>query len=215
MNNINNETQYPSESAARERRFDTLARLGTRQVIPRHKVFIFEGERSTSAYLILSGLVQTFSSADPDRQIIFGTHGSGDVVGAVALDGEPRIASARAVQETQVAVVSRAQLLQFLSTEPAFAIDLLHFFALRLRQARKGMQNLVFLDNYARLRELLLASAVEANDATARLTHREIATAIGCSRVMVSKLLKELTERGYIARGRGEIRVLKPMPDHL
>jgi CRP/FNR family cyclic AMP-dependent transcriptional regulator len=45
-----------------------------------------------------------------------------------------------------------------------------------------------------------------------RLTHQDVANRLGCSREMVSRLLKDLERGGYIAVREGRISVLGRLP---
>ena len=45
-----------------------------------------------------------------------------------------------------------------------------------------------------------------------RLTHQEMANRLGCSREMVSRLLKDLEKGGYIELGVKRITLLKKLP---
>jgi CRP/FNR family transcriptional regulator, cyclic AMP receptor protein len=45
-----------------------------------------------------------------------------------------------------------------------------------------------------------------------RLTHQDVANRLGCSREMVSRLLKDLERGGYIAVREGKISVLGRLP---
>jgi CRP/FNR family cyclic AMP-dependent transcriptional regulator len=63
---------------------------------------------------------------------------------------------------------------------------------------------MALLDVYSRLKRLLEDRAAAQPDGTRRiaerLTHQTIASEIGCSREMVSRLMKDLESGGYLAR---------------
>ncbi len=71
-------------------------------------------------------------------------------------------------------------------------------------------------DVYGRLVLLLNSLAEVRPDGTRgiaeRLTQQEIANRLGCSREMVSRLMKDLEVGGYL-RGNGGITLLKPLPE--
>ena len=71
---------------------------------------------------------------------------------------------------------------------------------------------MALLDVYGRLRRLLEERAEAQADGTRviveRLTHQAIASEIGCSREMVSRLMKDLENGGYLAM-EGRQRVLR------
>jgi CRP/FNR family cyclic AMP-dependent transcriptional regulator len=45
-----------------------------------------------------------------------------------------------------------------------------------------------------------------------RLTHAEIATRVGCSREMVSRLMKDLERGAYVELGKDSMRLLRGLP---
>lgn len=211
--------RYPVPPQERAERLALLAGRGAQRRIERGVVFIREGDKSNGIYIIQSGTVQVFSADEYQRELLFGTYGAGETVGEVSLDGARRIASVRAVTDVQCVEVNRAEVLQFIGEHPLFALDLFGDIVDRMRNARESLRNMVFLDTYARLRRLLHEEAdadqefMDGVRGIVRLTHRDIATRIGCSREMVSKLLKEASDKGYLAMHRGQIRVLKRLPE--
>ena len=136
------------------------------------------------------------------REITLGHHGPGEYVGEMSLDGGPRSASVQAVEPTVCAVVTRETMLRHIAADPRFALDLIVRLIRRARLATESARNLALLDVYSRLRLLLEARVVPQADGTRviaeRLTHQAIASEIGCSREMVSRLMKDLESGGYV-----------------
>ena len=73
----------------------------------------------------------------------------------------------------------------------------------RTRLATESARSLALLDAYGRLVRLFDGLAVARADGSSvlaqRLTHQEMARRIGCSRELVTRLLKDLLLGGYIA----------------
>ena len=79
------------------------------------------------------------------------------------------------------------------------------------------MAQTVFSDIFTRMIDLLVSLSSPYNaDFThlqERMTHQEIANRLGCSREMVSRLLKDLEKGGYVFRRKDQTLLLKqPMP---
>jgi CRP/FNR family cyclic AMP-dependent transcriptional regulator len=211
---------YPAPVQERRERLRLLCERGAARRIERGVVFVREGDLTHSLYIIQSGQVQVFSTDEEyQREVWYGVHGAGELIGEVALDGEPRIASVRAVSDVQCVEVPRAEVLRFVSEYPAFGLDLFADLVARVRAARESLRSMVFLDTYARLRNLLERqtqpppAAMQHALGVVKLTHRDIATRIGCSREMVSKLLKEAADKGHLSVTRGEILILTRLPE--
>jgi len=165
-------------------------------------ILIHEGDTGDTLYIVLSGRIKVYCMDTHDREITFGVFGPGEYVGEMALDGGPRSASVITLEPTICAVVTRHALLEFIGEHPDFALALLSRVIQRLRLATRDARNLAFIDVYGRLTSLLNQLAVMRPDGrrgiAERITHQEIASRVGCSREMVSRILKDLTNGGYI-----------------
>ena len=104
----------------------------------------------------------------------------------------------------------------FRSKQPEFALELLSKVINRLRLTTTSARNLAFIDVYGRLTSVLLALAKPQEDGTLRIeeriTHQEIASRAGCSREMVSRILKDLETGGYVRVEERRIVIEKKLP---
>ena len=179
-----------------------LARRGTVRSIARNAVFITEGERGDSLYVILSGRVKVFVSDADAREMILDIHGPGDYVGEMALDGRPRSASVMALEPTTVSVLTREALRAAIAENPDVAMNLIGTLIERARIATDNVRNLALMDVYGRVARLLLALAKERPDGKLavpeRMTQQDIADRVGASRDMVSRIFKDLKIGGYV-----------------
>ncbi len=75
---------------------------------------------------------------------------------------------------------------------------------------------LALMDVYGRLVRVLNSSATPQPDGarvTPRITHQELASRVGSSREMISKILKELRVGGYISIENHCVHIHKDLPD--
>ena len=179
-----------------------LAQRGQVRNIARNTVFINEGERGDSLFVILSGRVKVFVSDEDAREMVLDIHGPGDYVGEMALDGRPRSASVIALEATSVSVLTRDALRAAIAANPDVAMNLIGTLIERARIATDNVRNLALMDVYGRVARLLLSLAVEQADGKMlvpeRLTQQDIADRVGASRDMISRIFKDLTIGGYI-----------------
>ena len=179
-------------------------------------ILIQEGDLGDTLFIILSGQVKTYSVDASDKEITYGVFGTGEYFGEMALDGGPRSASVITQQATTCAVVTRARLLAFIAIRPEFALELLAKVIRRLRVTTTNARNLAFIDVYGRLTRCLHELATLQADGTQRIeeriTHQEIASRAGCSREMVSRILKDLETGGYLLVDQRRIVLLKKLP---
>ena len=184
---------------------ETLHLLARRGELKRYRKghrLIEEGEHGDTLFIILAGRVRVFSSGERDREITYGTYGVGEYLGEISLDGGPRSASVVTLEPCVCAVVTRQTLLQHIAEHPEFALELLAKVIRRARAATLSTKQLALNDVYGRLVLLLDALAVagpgDTRVITERLTHREMANRLGCSREMVSRLMKDLEGGAYL-----------------
>jgi len=167
-----------------------LARGGQVRSMARNTVFIDEGDKGDSLFVILSGRVKVFVADADGREMVLDIHGPGDYVGELALDGRPRAASVMAMEPTAIVA------------NPDLAMNLIGTLIERLRIATEKVRNLALMDVYGRVARLLLSLAVEQPDGRMvvpeRLTQQDIADRVGASRDMVSRIFKDLTTGGYV-----------------
>ena len=193
-----------------------LALLGEVRRYRKGTILIHESDVGESLFIILAGQVKAYSVDANDKEITFGVFGSGEYLGEMALDGGSRSASVITLQATTCSVVTRTTLLAFIAKRPEFALELLSKLINRLRLTTTSARNLAFIDVYGRLTSVLLALAKPQADGTLRIeeriTHQEIASRAGCSREMVSRILKDLETGGYVRVEERRIIIVKKLP---
>jgi CRP/FNR family transcriptional regulator, cyclic AMP receptor protein len=194
----------------------TLAARGVLRSYRKGTLIIEEGTHGDTLYVLLTGRVKAFSSDARGREVVYGVYGPGDYFGEMSLDGGPRSASVIADAACTCAVLTRQMLRQHIQAEPEFAFELIARVARRARVATQNARSMALLDVYGRVVQLLESLAVAQADGTRslaeRLTHAEIASRVGCSREMVSRLLKDLMRGGYLASRNGRIAIEQRLP---
>jgi CRP/FNR family transcriptional regulator, cyclic AMP receptor protein len=213
---MDTEEQIESLPGASEE-LKALARRGVLKSYARDRVLIDEGDQSDTLFIILAGRLQAFAEGDNGREIVYATYGAGEYVGEMSLDGGPRSASVRALEKSTCVMVTRATLRQHLAEHPEFAFELLSKVIGRARAATRLLSILVGHDVYGRLR-LLFESLAEGDPEGPRplrekLTQKEMAARIGCSREMVSRIVKDLSDGGYIGSEGGYLVLLRRLPE--
>ncbi len=192
-----------------------IAASGGVKRYPAQAVIINEGEVADSLYIILSGRVKVYAANEAGKEVVLNTHGPGEYVGEVALDGGARSASVMTLEATTCSVVTGERLRGFLANHPDFALHLIHNLIWRLRQSTENVKGLALHDVYGRITQLLRRLATTEGGVLVvqeRLTQQDIADRVGASREMVSRIFKELVTGGYISTQAGRISILKKPP---
>jgi CRP/FNR family cyclic AMP-dependent transcriptional regulator len=192
-----------------------LAARGAVRSYRKDVLIIQAGDLGDTLYILLAGRVKVFASGENDREVVIDTHGPGEYVGEMALDGGPRSASVITLEPTVCAVVTRVTIRDHIARHPEFAFELLARVIRRARRATANVKSLALLDVYGRVRHLFDELAVERDGVRTipeRLTHQEIADRVGSSREMISRLLKDLERGGYLSSEGRVITLRKKLP---
>ena len=194
----------------------TLASRGVPHRYPKDTLLIHEGDHSDTLFIILSGRVKSFSTDERDREIVYGIYGPGEYLGEMSLDGGPRSASVKTLESTACVVITRHTLREHIAANPEFAFELLSRVIHRARLATQSARSMALLDVYGRVAGLLNELAARQPDGTRVIercpTHKDIASRVGCSREMVSRLMKDLSVGGYLRVESGRAVVAKSLP---
>jgi CRP/FNR family cyclic AMP-dependent transcriptional regulator len=184
---------------------DQLKALGERGAVrsyPKNAVIINQGERSDSLFIVLSGKVKVYLSDDSGKELLLSTHGPGEYFGEMILDEGPRSASVMTLEPCRFSVVTTDQFKAFLVQNPEIGLELIKSLIHRVRALTKTVGNLGLLDVYGRVARLLMDLAVDEDGklvVAEPMTQQDMASRVGCSREMVSRILKDLRVGGYIA----------------
>ncbi|MEJ6020978.1 Crp/Fnr family transcriptional regulator [Ramlibacter sp. PS4R-6] len=193
-----------------------LALRGTFRTYRKNSVIINEGEIGDSLFVLLEGRVKVYSTDADGKEITYNIVDAGDYFAEMWLDGGPRSASVMTLEPSVCSVVSRNALRDHLADEPEFALELVSQVIRRARAATETARNMALLDVYGRVVATLEShqgSASAENPITlTQITHQQIASRVGASREMVSRLLKDLEKGGYIELGVKRITLRKKLP---
>lgn len=183
-----------------------------RRVFRKETIIFHQDQAGDALYIVESGRVRIFRSAENGQEITVETHGPGGFFGDMALlDGLPRSASALAKEDCVTYTLARPDFQGQLSQSPEMAIALLQSLSARLRKQMHYAETLAFFDVQARVRHTLLDLAqrygVKEKDGSVLIdvdvTQGELATMVGATRERVNRALASLRAQGLIeARGR-------------
>ena len=206
----------PDPLAALPESLRALALRGAPRRYRSGTLVIGEGERDDTIYIVLRGRLRVFSCNERDREIEYGTYGPGEYVGEMSLDGGPRSANVEAVGPTDCVMVTRQTLLAHIAANPEFALELLTKVIRRARAATLSARQMALNDVYGRLALVLDSRAERRPDGcrwiAERLTHHKLAGLVGCSREMVSRVMKDLERGGYVRAENGGIWLAPTLP---
>jgi len=193
----------PLFSAVRDEDLEAIAQLLIERRFPKHKTIVEEGLPGDYMYIIREGRVQVSKLSDDGREKILEFLEAGDFFGEMSLlDNAPRSASCRALVESRVLALSRADFLNVMRKSPDLAMAVVQELTRRLRQIDEQASSLSFQRVKERTKGLLVRLAREDvrgdRRITPALTHQQIADMIGTSRETVTRALKGLKQHGWL-----------------
>jgi CRP/FNR family cyclic AMP-dependent transcriptional regulator len=185
------------------------------RTFPKNTVVVTEGDRTDSLYIIVSGRVKIYVSDDKGKEIVLNESGPGEYFGEMVLDEGPRSASVMTLEATRFLVVPKEDFREFVVKSPEFSLHLICKLIKRVRALTNDAKSLALLDVYGRVARMLLDIAVDRDGVLVienKPTHQEIASRVGASREMISRILGDLATGGYIEVGRDKITIARALP---
>ncbi|MCU0589561.1 MAG: cyclic nucleotide-binding domain-containing protein [Syntrophobacteraceae bacterium] len=180
---------------------------------PKSSIIIHQGDDSDAFYLVLSGSLQVMIVHEDGRQMLLGTLKPGDYFGELScVDGDARSTTIMAMEPCKCLVIPKDGFHALCHDHPSLIWALIRDLVRKLRKATRKIEELAFLDVYGRVSRFLTELQDEGFPGEARVTHQDIAHAVGASREMVSRIMKDISDRGYIEQSKGRFRLIKKLP---
>jgi len=191
---------------------ETLASACRIRRFRRGEVIFHQGDPGDALHVMLAGRVKISSPSDSGVEAILTTLRPGEFFGALALiDGEPRSATATAVEPSETMVLPRERFRQLVNERVEVRDIVFAELARELRRLTNHVEELHFLDIAGRLASLLVRMA-EEQTASAEggdpsptelrldgpITQGELAAMVGSTRQSVNKLLGFFVDDGLI-----------------
>ena len=169
----------------------------------RGEALVEQGQKSNALFILLTGRARVMTSDSRGREVILATLAQGDYLGEMSIiDNEPHSATVRAEVQTDVLMLGRNEFARCLPENSSMAYAVMRGLVQRLRHADRKIESLALLDVYGRVARALLEFAVDGGDGERivrdKISRQDIAKMVGASREMVSRVMKDLEERGYI-----------------
>jgi CRP/FNR family transcriptional regulator, cyclic AMP receptor protein len=181
---------------------DVVRALAVEKSYPKNAVVLTEGEMGDSLYMVESGRVKVFIGDEDGREIILKILGPGHFFGEMSMiDQQPRSASVTTLDPSTFLILSHHAFEQCVERAPRIANMVLRVLAQRVREADRKIGTLALMDVYGRVASTLLELAVNRDGKLMvgeRLSQQDLANMVGASREMVNRILKDLSDRGFI-----------------
>jgi CRP-like cAMP-binding protein len=180
----------------------------------RGELIVEQGKKSDSLFIILAGRARVLLTDRKSREVILAGLHPGDYVGEMSLiDNEPHSASVETEIQTDVFVLGRAEFARCLADSSSMAYAVMQGLVLRLRKADEKIGSLALMGVYGRVADVLIGAAAMDGDhqmvIREKISRQDIAKMVGASREMVSRVMRDFEDQGFIETREGGSIVVK------
>lgn len=194
-----------------------LASAARRRTFRSGEVIFHRDDPGQVLYVIRTGKVKIYITSQDGQEVSLAVFGPGDYFGELALlDGQPRSASAVAIEPAETYTLQRTDFINAVMHHPRIAIQVMNVLSRRLRQTDAMIEDLLFLDVHGRVAKKLLELAELHGARTAdgirielRLTQGELAAMVGASRESVNKVMGYFTDKQFITTDKYRITITR------
>jgi len=199
---------------------DFFEKFGVSRTYPKGTVVFREGAAASFALLIVDGILQ-ISKTTEDKQFVVALRGEGDIVGEMVFDGQPRSATATALNEVRAFYLATETFRRIVHEEPEVTMHLFTMLLRRLREATDQASDMALIGVYERLRKFLAGRVQASGECSAQAwvgptdvdaNFQSIGNHVGASRDMISKIFKELVRGDYVRLDEGKVHLLRKLP---
>jgi CRP/FNR family cyclic AMP-dependent transcriptional regulator len=170
------------------------------------EVLFSESDQSDFVYIVLDGTVKLSVNSTGGRRLIIGLATTGEIVGVASLlCGKPQEMTAETVYTSKLAVIGRADFLNFLLRHPDAYRVVSEELSWEFNKACEQLRTVVLSSSAPqKLARLLLdwSKSGQVTDAGARIrfcmTHEELGECIGASRETVTRVMSTFKSRKLV-----------------
>jgi CRP/FNR family transcriptional regulator, cyclic AMP receptor protein len=168
----------------------------------RGEIVVEQNKKSNALFILLTGRARVLTSDTRGREVILAVLQPGDYVGEMSLiDNEPHSATVRAEVQTDILILGRTEFARCLPENSSLSYAIMRGLVQRLRSADRQIESLALLDVYGRVARTLLQMAEDVDGERIirnKVSRQDLAKIVGASREMVSRVMKDLEERGMV-----------------
>lgn len=183
-----------------------LAARTARKLFRAGELLFSEGEPCNGLHVIARGNVRIFKTSVNGREQVLAVNTQGESVAELPVfDGGPFPASAMAIDDAEIAFISRRDFHAYCMEHPEVAMKVLSVVGSRLRRLVGIIEELSFTTIRQRLIAVLVKLAQTGGSQTAQgiefqlpATHQELANQLGTVRELISRNLMRLQAEGLL-----------------
>ena len=168
------------------------------------EVVFLQATPADAVFYIQKGKIKIVVASEQGKEAVVGVMSPGEFFGEGCLIGQPlRLATAKAMTESQVVRVDKAEMLRVLHAEPSFAELFMTHLLTRNSRVEEDLVDQLFNSSEKRLARTLLLLANFGQDGgpepiTIPISQETLAEIIGTTRTRVSIFMNKFRKLGFI-----------------
>ncbi len=176
--------------------------------VPKNNLLFYQGDICDNILWLTKGEVRLYTQSDEIEEITLYTLKAGEqciVNTASLLSQTEAIASAETITDIEGYLIDAESVKKLTKLSDAYQSYLFSLYQLRFEELTSLISDIKFKRLDTRILDWLRKKPTDIIE----ITHEELAIKLGSSRVVISRLLKELEQKGTVALHRGKIELLQ------
>ena len=170
----------------------------------RHAVVFPQAGPADAVFYVQKGRIKLVVASKQGKEAVIALLGPGEFFGEGCLIGQPlRLATARALVDSEVMRVSKAEMMRVLRTEPSFGELFIAHLLTRNSRVEADLADQLFNSSEKRLARTLLLLANFGKEGgpqpiTAKISQETLAEIVGTTRPRISSFMNKFRKLGFI-----------------
>jgi len=200
-----------------EDEIELISNIAKARVFKKNTQIFSKGDENFAMYILKEGSVDVFILTESGKELILSTLVVGDYFGELSLlDEAPISTNITTTTNCSLITIHKSDFLQIIKRNPNMLLNIVSHLCSKIRMLTDKVEGFALLDVYNRFSLLLSDLSVVTdngeNVVNKTLTHKNIALRIGSSREMVTRIMKDLENGGYISIENKVITIMKKLP---
>jgi CRP/FNR family cyclic AMP-dependent transcriptional regulator len=210
--------QVPLFAELPEANLATLAGDFRLREYDRDETIFHQGDRSRELYVVMQGKVRIFKTSPAGEETSINIFSIGDIIGEFsAIDGQPRSATAKAIERCALLEMTRDRFLSRIREMPDLALGVARLLVGKVRWTAAYAETVAQFDAAGRLLHILLLYNEQFGEEIEpgkryvldlALNQTGLASLVGARREWINRILRTWRKRGLIEYDGGAITIL-------
>lgn len=183
------------------------------RMVERKGILFHEGDEMRTVPFLISGKVRTFKVNNDGKEFVTGLHVPGDFIGYLGLlEGGHATESAEALEECEVALVPREDLLRLLYRDRDVSMRFIRMLSREMDEKQERLLQLAYASVRERVAQALIQlhdrfSAASSDNLGVRISRDDLAAIVGTATESLIRCLTDLKDEGLINTQGRDIRI--------